>query len=387
VIFLSVGSRVRVGDIAGKPPITARPSMTIGDLLPKMRELKVRVVPVVNDGNRLIGVLSYKGILMRGVGRFSKVGTVMEPPYAVEFSSSVDEVIAKFVVWKAKALPVVGEGRELVGYISRVDVLKFLLDNNLLPDRVVGNVMSAPPTVIREGESIARARWLMLRGGISRLPVIRDGGDDLTGVISMTDIVERLYLIRLTRRKGFEQFEEEFLAAPVREFMSSPPIHVFPNTKLTTATSTLIKYGVTGMPVVEGSRVVGVVSGIDILRAYAEAMVSKELIEAKVPNALRTDEVAKAQAETLVNEFLSNIRRVVNVIDFNVKIKEEGKGGRKRFVVRVKLVTNEGAYATEGSGWDLLSSLREALIKLEGRVKKYKKKLRDMRRGRSSVKG
>ncbi len=352
--------------------------MSIGDVLPKMRDLRVRVVPVVS-GSRLVGVLSYRDILMSGAGRMTKVRSIMSQPYGVDVMGSIDDAVSKFVLWKAKALPVVGKGNELAGYLSRYDLINFLLRNGLMPSKYVEDVMTTPPTTIRDDESLARARWLMLRNGISRLPVI-DSSDNIDGVISMTDIVERIYFIRLTRRRGFEQFEEEFLAAPVKDFMSSPPICSSVGDSLESVARTLAERRVTGLPVVKGSKVVGVVSGIDVLKAYAEQLISKKLIEAKIPESLRVDELSKSQVETLVNEYLSDIRRIVNVINFRVSVKEESKGGRKRYVIRSKLTTNLGVMTTEGVGWDLLSSLRDSLEKLEERVKKSVSRVREVRR-------
>ncbi|MEM0505215.1 MAG: CBS domain-containing protein [Sulfolobales archaeon] len=368
----------RIYEIAVDPPIIAEPNMSIGDVLPKMRDLKVRVVPVVSGG-RLVGVLSYKGILLSGVGRMARVRSVMDPPYGVDMMGSIDDAVAKFVLWKAKALPVISKDNELVGYLSRYDLMDFLLSRGLIPRKRVEDVMTSPPTVIMDWESLARARWLMLRNGISRLPVTNDAGN-IDGVITMTDIVEKIYFIRMTRRKGFEQFEEEFLAAPVKDFMSSPPICSSVGDLLEDVVKTLIDRRVTGLPVVKESKVVGVISSIDVLRAYAEQLVSKELIEAKIPESLRVDDLSKSQVETLINEYLSNIRRVVNVINFQINIKEESKGGRKRYVVRSRLTTDDGVMVSEGSGWDLLSSIKDSLEKLENRVKKYRSRARELRR-------
>ncbi|MEM4685738.1 MAG: CBS domain-containing protein, partial [Sulfolobales archaeon] len=292
---------------------------------------------------------------------------------------SIDDAVAKFVLWKAKALPVISKDNELVGYLSRYDLMDFLLSRGLIPRKRVEDVMTSPPTVIMDWESLARARWLMLRNGISRLPVTNDAGN-IDGVITMTDIVEKIYFIRMTRRKGFEQFEEEFLAAPVKDFMSSPPICSSVGDLLEDVVKTLIDRRVTGLPVVKESKVVGVISSIDVLRAYAEQLVSKELIEAKIPESLRVDDLSKSQVETLINEYLSNIRRVVNVINFQINIKEESKGGRKRYVVRSRLTTDDGVMVSEGSGWDLLSSIKDSLEKLENRVKKYRSRARELRR-------
>ena len=372
---------IRIDDIAKEPLLVAKPMMRIGELLGKMRELKLWLVPVVDDRDRLVGVVSYRTILMRGAGRDTKVSTIMEPPYAIKSGTRFDEALAKFVSWKARAVPVVDDRRRLLAMVTRADVLEYMLREGLVPNLKAEDAMSTPPVTIYEDESIARARWLMLRSGISRLPVV-DEDEKLVGVISLRDIAEKLYTIRLTRRRGLEwiQSEEEFLAAPVREFMSTPPIYVARNTTLSDVVKTLLEYRISGMPVAERDRVVGVISGLDIMRKYVESLVEVQPLEAKVSDAIGGDPLLKLQVEKLVNDYLSTLNRFVNVMDLKVTIKEETKiekgEGRKRYRVRIRLITNVGSFVTEGIGWELLTALRDALMILEKRVKKKVQKMK-----------
>ena len=378
---MSSPSRTPIDNIAIEPPLKARPTMRIGEILGKMKELRLWAVPVVDDKDRVIGIISYRSILMRGAGRDTKVLTVMEPPYMITSGTPFLEAVAKIVTWKARAVPIVDDRRHLLAIITRENVLKFMVENNLVPPQRADEVMSTPPITIHEDESIARARWLMLKSGISRLPVV-DDEDRLVGVISLRDIVERLYTIKLTRRKGFEwiRSEEEFLAAPVKDFMSSPPIYVARNTSLYDVIRTLLEYKISGVPVTEREKVVGVLSGLDIMKRYVEMHVEVRPIEAKIASTIAQDEVLKLQVEKLLNDYLSSLQRMVNVIDLKVNLKEETKTekteGRRRYRVRIRLVTDEGTFVAEGIGWEVLTALRDALMILEKRVKKILEKKR-----------
>jgi len=376
---VGLGEQVLVDEIMVEPPIVAKPMMTIGEVLGKMKGIRARIVPVVDSRGRLVGVLSYRTILMKGAGRQTKVLTVMEPPYSVKLGTTFNSTVMRIVELKARALSVVNERRILKGYVSRADILRFMLDKGLLPTKRAEELMSTPPVTIHEHESIARARWLMLRGGISRLPVV-DEDERLVGVISMRDIVERLYNIRLTRRKGFEQFEEEFLAAPVKDFMSTPPIYVLKQSTADEIVKTLLEYNISGMPVVERDRVVGVVSGLDVLKHYVASLTVTQAIEAKLPDDVSADSITKSLMEKLVNDYLASFRKFANVLDFKLNIKEETKTkkveGRKRYRVRARIVTDQGNFVAEGIGWEVLSALRDALMTLEKRLRKYYEKQR-----------
>ncbi|MEM3980096.1 MAG: CBS domain-containing protein, partial [Ignisphaera sp.] len=161
-----------IRDISIDPPIILRSSMKIGEILQKLSELRIREAPVVNDSNELIGILSYRTILSKGVGRDTKVSTVMDPPYALNIGDSIDRAITRIVQWKARDIPVVDNFGKVVGYVNRMMMLKYLLNHNLVPNEKVENIMSSPAISIQEWESIARARWLMVKNSISRLPVV-----------------------------------------------------------------------------------------------------------------------------------------------------------------------------------------------------------------------
>jgi predicted transcriptional regulator len=360
--------------------------MRIGDVLSKMRSLKVINAPVVDDNNILLGILSYKTILLKGAGRDTKVRSVMDPPYSLNRNVDFDNVIAAFVNWRLREIPVTDENDVVVGFLSRSLILDYMVKNNLLPKILVEDVMSRPPITIEEGESIARARWLMLRNGITRLVVVDKYGR-VSGVIALSDIIERLYMIRLTRRRGFKwvESEESFLAAPVSEYMTSPPIVIVTGTSLEKAVKILLDNKISGAPIVNGSeKPLGVLSGFDALKAYVSQLKLIQPVQAKVSEVLR-DETSKLQIERLVNSYISKISRYVNIIDFKMSVKEETKAekeGRKRYNVMIKIVTNMGAINSQSVCWDLPTCVREALETVEKRLRKeIEKRVYVRRRG------
>lgn len=364
-------------DIAGKPTLLLKPSMKIGEILPKMKELKLRDVPVVDEENRIIGIVSYRSILMRGIGRDTKVQNIMEPPFYIYDDADMNSAINSLVMWRSREVPIISRDGIVMGIISRNAVLRNLIENNRIPRIKVDDVMSKPAITINEKENIARARWLMLKSGISRLPVV-DTDNRVLGVITFSDIVEKLYTIRLSRRKGYEwiQSEESFLAAPVSEFMTSPPITIPLSIDIVRVAEILLDNKISGAPVVSSNDVVeGVVSSIDILRKYLETFTVLQPIEAKISEAIE-DELTRIQVEKLVNSYLSKFSRYVKVIDFKLKVKQRGRiegvtvEKRKQYDVSIKMSTNIGTIATNSQCWDLATCVREVLTILERRLRK-----------------
>jgi acetoin utilization protein AcuB len=126
--------------------------------------------------------------------------------------------------------------------------------------------MNRNVSTITPDQSLRMARERMHKHGIRRLPVVEHG--KLVGIITDRDVRqawaspatslsthELLYLLdRLT----------------VAEVMTSKVFTVTPETPLVEAARLLRDHKIGGLPVVEGSQVVGMITGTDLLEAFIE---------------------------------------------------------------------------------------------------------------------
>lgn len=114
----------------------------------------------------------------------------------------------------------------------------------------VAEIMSSPVKTVSPETTIAEAGQVMLRYGHSGLPVVRE--DQLVGILSRRDI-EKAQRHNLTH-------------APVKAFMSHQVVTVEPYLPVSDAQTLMIEHNIGRLPVVEGGRLVGIVSRTDILR-------------------------------------------------------------------------------------------------------------------------
>ena len=131
----------------------------------------------------------------------------------------------------------------------------------LVRDKMNGDVITIAPD-----QSLRMARERMHKHGVRRLPVVEHG--KLVGIITDRDVRqawaspatslsthELLYLLdRLT----------------VAEVMTWKTFTVTPDTSLIEAAQQLHDHKIGGLPVVEGSEVVGMITETDLLQAFIE---------------------------------------------------------------------------------------------------------------------
>ncbi|NLW91642.1 MAG: CBS domain-containing protein [Syntrophomonadaceae bacterium] len=122
----------------------------------------------------------------------------------------------------------------------------------------VKDIMIKEVFVIDDRKPISLALALMHEKGIRRLPVLADG--KLVGIIVQHDI-EKAY-----NRPGV------IAETPVDWIMTKHPITVSPEDDLIVAARIMITNKICGLPVMEGNKLVGIVSEIDILKILVDVL-------------------------------------------------------------------------------------------------------------------
>ncbi|TIS53080.1 CBS domain-containing protein [Mesorhizobium sp.] len=137
-------------------------------------------------------------------------------------------------------------------------------------------IMTAPVIGIEPTTSIADAAGLMLSKKISGLPVIRNDGT-LVGIISEGDFLRRGELGTQRKRSRWLEFlvspgraADEYVHANgrrVEEVMSDEVVTVSGNASLAEVVELMARHHVKRIPVVDGGKVVGIITRSDLVRA------------------------------------------------------------------------------------------------------------------------
>lgn len=126
----------------------------------------------------------------------------------------------------------------------------------------VKDYMSSPVYVIEKNEPIQRARNLMFKYGIGRLPVLENG--KLVGIVTKYDITNRLNQAAPEwRRRPIDK-------VPIQIVMTEKPITIYQDATMSQAAELMVENGISGLPVEKDGEIMGVVTSRDMIRYFAE---------------------------------------------------------------------------------------------------------------------
>jgi CBS domain-containing protein len=125
-------------------PTCAQPAHTVEEAAQMMKREDVGLLPVVDEGQRLVGVLTDRDIVVNAIAtgcdvRETTVVDVMtSEPVCCHLGESADGAVTLMASRQIRRVPIVDEARKVVGIISQADVA-----TRLGNDRRTGDVVEA----------------------------------------------------------------------------------------------------------------------------------------------------------------------------------------------------------------------------------------------------
>lgn len=145
----------------------------------------------------------------------------------------------------------------------------------------VREIMSSPVSTIAPTTEVRAIARLLVDNGISSVPVVDDQGQ-VVGMVTESDLIVRNANLHFPRflqildarvfLEGPRHFEEELrrmLGVTAEDVMSAPVISVSPDDDIERAATLMWEKRIHALPVLQGGRLVGIVSEADIVRLIA----------------------------------------------------------------------------------------------------------------------
>jgi len=189
--------------------------------------------------------------------------------------------------------------------------------------------MTPNPVIIGPQAMLATAQEYMTVGHFRRIPVVHEG--TLIGILTDRDV--RRYVGAEDRTK-------------VQAAMTETPLTVPPDMPVEEATTLMLRDQISGLPVVENGKLIGIITASDILNAFLE------MTGASTPNSVRINLLAKnggslADATKLIEESGGEVLGVGNY--------REPAQNQRGFFIRLRGVdTATASTALRKSGYTVL---------------------------------
>lgn len=117
------------------------------------------------------------------------------------------------------------------------------------------HVMTRSPETIRPEDVLLKAKEMMDAGGFRRLPVVREGR--VVGILTERDLREHGGYLKSTK---------------VDAIMRVPVVTVESKASVEDAARLMLRNKIGGLPVVDGGKLVGIVTSSDLLRAFLDVV-------------------------------------------------------------------------------------------------------------------
>lgn len=179
-------------------------------------------------------------------------------------SASIADAVAIIVNKKIGGIPITDDDGALAGIITERDVMQVMAaDNSRL---IVKEVMTGSLRVTHPDRPIAEVTREMTQHRFRRLPVVSD--DVLYGIITATDIMRYLGSRDVFARISTGDIGE-VTGLPVRALVAGNLFTTSPEKSINEAAREMLERNVGALPVIEDTRLIGLVTEFDLVRAFA----------------------------------------------------------------------------------------------------------------------
>ena len=372
--------------------MTARPSTLpfdapIARALGLMRSGGFHEIPVLRK-SRLIGMITFESIARRASWTLNeKVEHLLILPPLVTPTSRLPEIAEQLLATGLRAAPVVGARGELLGIVSRTDLVRALATVPEAAAARVEEIARSPDLLVHETDPvrqlIAQVRLLEEHP----LPVL-DRKQRLVGAVGVADLGSLLGR-PIAGGKRDVRAGRTAMEVLVGSIMRSPAVTVPVGTPASLAALRMTQEKVSSVFVVEDGRPPRTVGQAELLQLVvgkgrpggARGRVEDVYVEI---TGLRGsgDPGLLAEVDHLVAAGLRRIAQHVHPTLLSLHFAPHATHRTSDLTLEARLHTDDGIFYASHTGWNVLAGVSELLEELDGQTRRVREARR--RRGRAS---
>ena len=349
--FLKVGTDEKISEMIGKLKYSGDKSA------------------LVFKDNKYLGTIAKKKLLKSRLDAAeAKVKTYLaRAPLLNEYADVVETAYLMFESGM-DCLPV-EQNKSVIGVLRALDVVQLGVNLAETKGWKVEDIKLAKPRILSKDEAIATAIDLMHDEHIDHVPVFDKG--KLYGIISYLDILEK-YLNWVPRRDISTRFDKSRGAEPEVKHLASLPVEDFctstnlvvtsRSASLQEAVRLMVKSNVSCLPVMEDSKIQGLLTMKNLLRALASLKIPQKFnIRFVGLQSLGLDEYEKYAVQKIAaNESFKLQRSIPSEFQLVLLFKAYNKfGTRRKYSVNLKVEYPGKLLTSSQDDWDVVTALRK----------------------------
>ena len=260
---------MQIKNLMSEDIITVDKDQNLSDALKLLRKHNVSRLPVTNN-KELVGIISERDIAAKlGSAKYESMpasrlhisSVMVKDVITVPETMQLDEVARLMLDNGIGSVPVMDEDDKMVGIVSKADFVTLAV--GIAFDKItVKEIMTKDLVVVSPTDRLVHARRQMMEAHVGRVPVVDD--EDLKGMVTSKDLMRAFIDFR---KKVPEKYQKsQIKEVLVEDIMSSNPTVTTKDATISEVAKVMMDTGYNGLPVVEGDKIVGIITQTDILR-------------------------------------------------------------------------------------------------------------------------
>jgi len=273
-----------------KKPVSIENTASIFKAMFNLIKLKKSRLLTTNDSGDIVGIITEKDITkaIYVLGdkpiRSIKISSFMSKNLiTIKKTDSIYDCAKLMKKHHISSIIVVGKNDVLEGLVTKTDLVSIFLTHAILPLKI-SKIMTRNVVTVMPGDSLLYVESLLMHNRIARLVVQRDRVP--VGIITYRDFVPAKLPYWIAQTADPQEVENYKMKSNINEFqsnqlnhllhfkavdiMSSNPITVEADEDVGVAVLLMIRNEISGLPVVKKSKLIGIITKSDIVKAIAE---------------------------------------------------------------------------------------------------------------------
>jgi CBS domain-containing protein len=378
-VVIKLLERVKNFDVAEllSPPLIVSSVTPVSKIIGLLKEANAYEVFI--EDHEKIGMITLRDILKASNLSHVKAETLTFTVPKLTNRTRVAEAARLMMEYRIRSLPIVSDNG-IVDSVTALSIIDLLNEMNFLNHNVTA-IMTRQPTTLDSNALASKARQLMIRRQIDHVPVI--SGIKPIGVVTSAHLVYNMFqATESLPRSTIVAEEQKKLEIPVRSIMDTHTLSCESNDKISSIFGEMQRLGTTSVLVTFGDELQGIITYRDYMKLIHTQFTPDEIpisIQGLNPRDYPFElEMARHKFRRVVT-FLKKSLPFIEEARSTIRAFPSGDRGRKRFEVKVSIVTPKRIFNYSEEGWELSEIYDSLSIKLRTILQKQRRN-RAMRR-------